>query len=202
MCILKKIALIQRNLMSMDIPKSGYNKFAGFQYHELEDLLPPITQQCFDQELILHFDFTETEAILKVMNWNDANDYIPYTVPMPPITAMNKKMNIMQSEGSYITYLKKYLLVNAFLIMEKSTVEQMTTEAETAPNTKKETPKKDTKRSSDGCVPRAISKALQRISSKGIEIKPETVFAHVNWNGIDDDEKAACREYIDKMGGK
>lgn len=199
MCILKKIAQIQRNLMSMDIPKSGYNKFAGFQYHELEDLLPPITQQCFDQELILHFDFTEKEAILKVMNWNDANDHIAYTVPMPPVTAMNKKMNIMQSEGSYITYLKKYLLVNAFLIMEKSTVEQMTTEPETAPNTEN-TSKKPAK-SCDGVVPHAINKALQRISSKGIEINAETVYAHVNWKGLSDDEKFACREYINKMRG-
>ena len=201
MCILKKIALIQRNLMSMDIPKSGYNRFGGFHYHELEDLLPPITQQCFEQELILHFDFTEKEAILKVMNWNDANDYIAYTVPMPPITAMNKKMNIMQSEGSYITYLKKYLLVNAFLIMEKSTVEQMTPEHEEPKDTSIRNTSV-TKKSCDGVVPHAINKALQRISSKGVEINPETVYAHVNWNGINDDEKAACREYIDKMGGK
>lgn len=185
--------------MSMDIPKSGYNKFAGFQYHELEDLLPPITQQCFDQELILHFDFTEKEAILKVMNWNDANDYIAYTVPMPPITAMNKKMNIMQSEGSYITYLKKYLLVNAFLIMEKSTVEQMTPEYEEP----KDVPMRDTratKKSCDGVVPHAISKALQRISSKGVEINAKTVYAHVNWKQISEDEKFACQEYINKMG--
>lgn len=199
MCILKKIALIQRNLMGMDIPKSGYNKFNKFYYHELEDLLPPITSECFDQELILLFDFTDDTAILKVTNWNDANDYIPYTVPMPEISSLNKGMNIMQSEGSYITYLKKYLLVNAFLIMEKSTVEQMIPEHEEP----KDVPMRDTratKKSCDGVVPHAINKALQRISSKGIEINAETVYAHVNWKGLSDDEKFACREYINKMG--
>ena len=181
MCILKKIAMIQRNLMTQDIPKSGYNKFGNFHYHELEDLLPPITKECFDQELILLFDFTDTEAILKITNWNDAKDFVSYTVPMPPIVEMNKKMNIMQSEGSYITYLKKYLLVNAFLIMEKSTVEQIPFEDDSIE------------------VPNCISKALQRITSKGVEINRKTVYAHVNWKQISDDEKLAAKEYINRM---
>lgn len=198
MCILKKIALVQRNLMSMDIPKSGYNKFAGFNYHELEDLLPPITRECFDQELILHFNFTEAKAILKVMNWNDPNDFVSYTVPMPPITAMNKKMNIMQSEGSYITYLKKYLLVNAFLIMEKSSVEQIVPdESEDEP---KSPPEKQSVKKSEGGVPHAISKALQRIASKGVSINAETVYAHVAWKQLSEDERLACQEYIEQMG--
>lgn len=197
MCLLKKIALIQMNLMSMDIPKSGYNQFAGFHYHELEDLLPPITKECFDQELILLFDFTEDQAILKVTNWNDSKDYIPYTVPMPKIEAMNKKMNIMQSEGSYITYLKKYLLVNAFLIMEKSTAEQITPKMESKPTS--ETSKKEVK-NTDVAVPAGISKALQRIASKGVEINKKTVYAHVAWKQLSEDEKFACQDYINQMG--
>ena len=199
MCILKKIAIIQRNLMSKDIPKSGYNKFAGFNYHELEDLLPPITRECFDQELILLFDFTESEAILKITNWNDAKDFIPYTVPMPEIREMNKKMNIMQSEGSYITYLKKYLLVNAFLIMEKSTVGQIPFEDNSKSIAKEE---KQSTAVSDGVsmeVPKSISKALQRITSKGIEINRKTVYAHVNWKQLDAEEKAAAQNYINSM---
>ncbi|MBQ6344981.1 MAG: ERF family protein [Methanobrevibacter sp.] len=197
MCILKKIAMIQRNLMTQDIPKSGYNKFGNFHYHELEDLLPPITKECFDQELILLFDFTDTEAILKITNWNDAKDFVSYTVPMPPIVEMNKKMNIMQSEGSYITYLKKYLLVNAFLIMEKSTVEQIPFEDDS----KVVAPKKEEKRVNDEPleVPNCISKALQRITSKGVEINRKTVYAHVNWKQISDDEKLAAKEYINRM---
>lgn len=187
--------------MSRDIPKSGYNKFAGFSYHELEDLIPPIYDECFDQELMLHFDFTHSEAILKVTNWNDANDFVKYTLPMPEIVAMNKKMNIMQSEGSYITYLKKYLLVNAFLIMEKSTVEQMNPEEDTissaACNSSSE--KVSQEDSSKVTVPRCITKALERITSKGVEINRQTVYAHVAWRQLDDDETLAAKDYINSM---
>lgn len=181
--------------MSMDIPKSGYNKFSKFKYHELEDLLPPITSECFDQELILLFDFTDDQAILKVTNWNDAKDFVQYVVPMPEITSLNKGMNIMQSEGSYITYLKKYLLVNAFLIMEKSTAEQLAPEQDDPE--RQQTP---VKTGSDCVVPHPISKALQRISSKkDVPINAETVYAHVNWRQISDEEKQACQDYINKM---
>jgi len=180
--------------MSQDIPKTGYNKFAGFHYHELEDLLPVITKECFDQELILLFDFTATEAVLKVTNWNDAKDYIPYTVPMPEIREMNKKMNIMQSEGSYITYLKKYLLVNAFLIMEKSTVEQLTQEKE-----EPEPVKAAKKEIDENVTPQCISKALQRVTAKGLEINRKTVYAHVAWKQLSDFEQEAAKNYINHM---
>ena len=196
MCILKKIAIIQRNLMSKDIPKSGYNNFAGFKYHELEDLIPPITRECFEQELILLFDFTDSEAILKITNWNDAKDFIPYKVPMPEIREMNKKMNIMQSEGSYITYLKKYLLINAFLIMEKSSVEQINRDDHT--HEEKNVSSKPVKNNSD-VVPNCIIKAIQRVTSKGIEINRKTIYAHVNWKQISDEEKNAAKDYINQM---
>ena len=44
-------------------------------------------------------------------------------VPMPEVRELNGGMNIMQSEGAYITYLKRYLLTNMFLIMEKDVVD-------------------------------------------------------------------------------
>lgn len=184
--------------MGQEIQKSGYNKFNKFRYHELEDLIPPITRECFDQELVLVFDFTDSEAILRVTNWNDKNDFVQYTVPMPEITTLNKGMNIMQSEGSYITYLKKYLLVNAFLIMEKSTVELIAPEGKDDSIVEKST----VSREEPSCeieVPKCIGKALQRIAAKGIEINRKTVYAHVNWKGISEDEKLAAQNYINNM---
>jgi len=50
-------------------------------------------------------------------------------------------------------------------------------------------------------TPKCIGKALQRIASKGVEITPETVQAHVNWRQISDDEKEAAKAYIEAMGG-
>ena len=121
--IYKDIAEIQKELMGMKIKKSGKNKFAKFNYHELEDLLPVIVPLCFERELIMNFTFTKEEAILKIRNWNTPGEVVSTRVPMPEVRELNGGMNIMQSEGAYITYLKRYLLTNMFLIMEKDVVD-------------------------------------------------------------------------------
>ena len=123
MSIHQKIARIQKNLMGMKLPKSGENKFANFKYYELEDILPAIFKECYNQELFLEFSFSLEEAQLKVRNWNEPGESVITSVPMPEIVPLNRGMNIMQSEGSYITYLKRYLLTNLFLIMEKDVVD-------------------------------------------------------------------------------
>lgn len=119
----QKIARIQKNLMAMKLPKSGENKFANFKYYELEDILPAIFKECYNQELFLEFSFSLDEAQLKVRNWNEPGESVITSVPMPEIVPLNRGMNIMQFEGSYITYLKRYLLTNLFLIMEKDVVD-------------------------------------------------------------------------------
>lgn len=119
----QKIARIQKNLMAMKLPKSGENKFANFKYYELEDILPAIFKECYNQELFLEFSFSLEESQLKVRNWNEPGESVITSVPMPEIVPLNRGMNIMQSEGSYITYLKRYLLTNLFLIMEKDVVD-------------------------------------------------------------------------------
>lgn len=123
MTIYQKIAGIQKNLLHKELPKSGYNKFGGFKYYELEDILPPIFTECYEQELFIEFSFTNELAQLKIRNWNEPGESVITSVPMPEIVALNKGMNVMQSEGSYITYLKRYLLVNMFLIVEKDVVD-------------------------------------------------------------------------------
>lgn len=119
----QKIARIQKNLMAMKLPKSGENKFANIKYYELEDILPAIFKECYNQKLFLEFSFSLDEAQLKVRNWNEPGESVITSVPIPEIVPLNRGMNIMQSEGSYITYLKRYLLTNLFLIMEKDVVD-------------------------------------------------------------------------------
>lgn len=121
--VYRRIAEVQKELTHKEIPKSGKNKFGGFTYYELEDILPEIFNECFKRELVLDFTFTQTEAILKVRDWNTPGEVASTRAPMPEIREMNSKMNIVQSEGAYITYLKRYLLTNMFLIMEKDIID-------------------------------------------------------------------------------
>lgn len=123
MTIYQKIAGIQKNLLHKELPKRGYNKFGGFKSYKLEDILPSIFTECYEQELFIEFSFTNELAQLKIRNWNEPGESVITSVPMPEIVPLNRGMNIMQSEGSYITYLKRYLLVNMFLIVEKDVVD-------------------------------------------------------------------------------
>lgn len=136
--VYQRIAEIQIELMEMKIPKTGYNRFNKHKYHELEDLIPPILKECFKRELMLDFTFTSDEAILKVRDWNTPADMASTRLPMPKISELNGGMNVAQSEGAFITYFKRYLLTNMFLIMEKDVIDADGEE----PEEKKESAKK------------------------------------------------------------
>lgn len=205
MTVARKIAQIQNTLMGQELPKSGHNNYGKFDYHELEDILPPIQQECFKKELILLFEFTDSEAILKVTNWNNIEDYVPFTVPMPEIEVM-KRMNIMQSEGAYITYLKKYLLSNAFLILEKCVADILEPEEEPKSTSApvKETP--IIKEKTTPSIPKPVNDALLKLNEEGKKINAMNVWAAIDQSVLKGKPalKKECMHYIKQniSGGK
>lgn len=172
MTIYQKIAGIQKNLLQKELPKSGYNKFGNFKYHELEDILPTIFRECYDQELFIEFSFTNELAQLKIRNWNKPGESVITSVPMPEIVPLNRGMNIMQSEGSYITYLKRYLLINMFLIVEKDVVD--------SDNVKHATSKSRSVRTEKVEATGAVQKIREYIHKKdsSLEITPSMINTH------------------------
>lgn len=152
--VYQRIAEIQIELMGMKIPKSGNNRFNKHKYHELEDLIPPILKECFKRELMLDFTFTSDEAILKVRDWNTPSDMASTRLPMPKISELNGGMNVAQSEGAFITYFKRYLLVNMFLIMEKDVIDAEIEEPEEKKESaKRVAPKRETQPKKNGGRP-------------------------------------------------
>lgn len=172
MTIYQKIAGIQKNLLQKELPKSGYNKFGNFKYHELEDILPTIFRECYNQELFIEFSFTNELAQLKIRNWNEPGESVITSVPIPEIVPLNRGMNIMQSEGSYITYLKRYLLINMFLIVEKDVVD--------SDNVKHATSKSRSVRTEKVEVTGAVQKIREYIHKKdsSLEITPSMINTH------------------------
>lgn len=172
MTIYQKIAGIQKNLLQKELPKSGYNKFGNFKYHELEDILPTIFRECYNQELFIEFSFTNELAQLKIRNWNEPGESVITSVPMPEIVPLNRGMNIMQSEGSYITYLKRYLLINMFLIVEKDVVD--------SDNVKHATSKSRSVRTEKVEATGAVQKIREHIHKKdsSLEITPSMINTH------------------------
>jgi hypothetical protein len=220
--IYKKVAEVQCALLSRELPKSGFNKFNKFHYHELEDLLPPIIQECFKRDLMLFFNFTEDAGVLKIKDMNSEGVEMNVRVPMPPIAEL-KTMNLIQSEGAYITYLKRYLLLNTFLITEKDVVDS---DGGKEPPKRPVKPKKPVKPKSKmrpvdppvhehpiskdpndlwpktddpkSEVPKPVADALAKISAKGIPITQEALKNHIPWSSLDTGDRIKCTNYIQK----
>ena len=111
---------VRIELSKLKIEKSGSNKFGGFKYYELDDLIPPIQALCKKYNLITLFSFRADEGILNLLNIDNPLEIIETTTPMPSFEKeLNKKMNLVQTVGTYETYQKRYLLINLFDITEK-----------------------------------------------------------------------------------
>lgn len=121
--IYQKIGEVQYALLNMELPKSGYNKFGKFHYFELKDIMGPIVTECYKQKLLLTFSFMEDYAVLKIRDNESGDLFESNRVSVPELHELNKGMNIMQSYGSYMTYLKRYLLMNTFLLVEDSFID-------------------------------------------------------------------------------
>lgn len=128
MSIYEKLARIQEEVMNTSFSKSGENKFQKYDYFELEDLLQKIIPLTIKYETIIMFSFTE-HGVLKLKDWNPEKGEVSIRVPFPELEAINRGTNKIQSTGAYITYLKRYLLMNMFLIMEKDIVDSNTNNA-------------------------------------------------------------------------
>ena len=122
MSIFKKIADVQMELQKVEFTKSGHNKFGNFKYFELDDIMPCIQTKCYEHDLMMQFLFDEKKATLMIVDVNNGDRFCN-SIPMPAIKELNKKMNVVQSLGAYITYLKRYLLLNTFCICEKSVID-------------------------------------------------------------------------------
>lgn len=164
MSIYEKLARIQEEVMNTSFSKSGENKFQKYDYFELEDLLQKIIPLTIKYETTIMFSFTE-HGVLKLKDWNPEGE-VSIRVPFPELEAINRGTNKIQSTGAYITYLKRYLLMNMFLIMEKDIVDSNTNNTGV-----KETSKKEVSESVTGDP---VQKVREYIHSKDktIEITP------------------------------
>lgn len=128
MNIFEKLTRMQKELLQIPMNKSGKNKFGGFNYYTLDDLLPPITILCEKYGTTLYFNFPVNEqgnsevGELHLINWNNPEDCLIIQVPFPELEKL-PKMNWAQSSGTYQTYLKRYLLLHSFNIIEEEVID-------------------------------------------------------------------------------
>jgi len=116
MNIYQKLQKARIALQNTALKKSGMNKFAGFKYFELGDLLPHINNIFDDLGLFSAFNIKDELATLTVVNTDKPAEAVQFTSPIADASV--KGTTPVQSLGAVHTYLKRYLYLNALEIIE------------------------------------------------------------------------------------
>lgn len=106
------------------LKKSGHNKFAGYHYFELGDFLPTINSLLEKYNLCSNISFDNDMATLTIVNAENTDEKLVFTSPMS--NANLKGCHDVQNLGAVQTYLRRYLWVNAFEIVESDGLDAVT----------------------------------------------------------------------------
>lgn len=112
----RKLQKAKLELAKKDIKKSGKNAYTGFAYFELSDFLPHIVEILESLALCSTINIEEKTAKLEIINTENPEDRTSVTIPIA--TANVKGANDMQNLGATQTYLRRYLYMLAFDIVE------------------------------------------------------------------------------------
>jgi len=129
MSVYKKLQDARIRLQNTPLKKSGHNKFAGYHYFELGDFLPAIQKICSEMSLCGVVSFDHNMAYLQI---NDTEDGTSVMFTSPMSSAALKGCHDVQNLGAVQTYLRRYLWVNAFEIVENDAIEPVTNPNETS----------------------------------------------------------------------
>jgi len=130
MPVLNKLSLARKQLRQIPLKKSGWNGFAKYAYFELQDFLNPIMDIFDELSMIGTVSFDSDDAVLTITDLED-NSSVEFTSPMA--NAEIKGCSPVQNLGGSITYLRRYLWVNAMEILEQDPSEATTGKKGTGP---------------------------------------------------------------------
>lgn len=116
MNVYEKLNEARSKIHTMGLKKSGQNKFAGYQFFELQDFLVPALQVFKEVGLTGFVSFGKEEALLTIVDIESPSEKIVITSPMSE--ANLKGCHPIQNLGAVQTYLRRYLWVAALEIVE------------------------------------------------------------------------------------
>lgn len=187
MNLYEKLGNIQLQLLDTEISKSGHNKFGNFKHYELNDLLPPIIRLCGENKCVSYFSTEENDVFLHLVDLESENSIV-LNMTMPPLEKL-AKMNLMQSKGAYITYVKRYLLLNLFNIVDTEIIDSLN---------QKDNSKRNLKPNSN-VVPEPVQEAIKKLNAKGVEITRKALENHVNLKKMDTKTRKSVIHYLKNM---
>lgn len=146
MTVYAKLQQARVKLQGRKLTKSGKNKFAGYEYFELGDFLPAVQEICNEVGLCGVISFTDGMAYLNIYD-TTSSDCIVFSSPMGSIEL--KGSHNIQNLGAVQTYLRRYMWMAAFEIVEHDALDAGSVE-------KKPEPKPEPKAKSPEPKPRIV----------------------------------------------
>jgi len=122
MSVYKKLQEARVMLHHTQLNKSGKNKFANFNYFELGDFIPQVTDIFNKVGLCGVVSFTGDTAYLTVHE-TEGDGFITFTSPL--VFASVEKTQPIQNLGSTHTYLRRYLWLMCMEITENDVVDSV-----------------------------------------------------------------------------
>lgn len=133
--IYQKINNIKQDFLKSNVKKSGKNKNAGFEYFELVDFMPTLVELMNKYKVYSFISFTEKEATITLINVEKAEEKVIITSPVVDFKSYKYEkdtkgnytgnviedltnMNSIQKMGAIQTYIRRYLYLIAFDIVE------------------------------------------------------------------------------------
>lgn len=111
-----KLSKIRLELQNRQLKKSGQNKFAGFKYYELGDILPTINELSDKYGILNIISYSKDEAVLEIIDIDNPESKLEIKSPMSELTL--KGAHPIQNLGAIETYQRRYLYLTAYEIVE------------------------------------------------------------------------------------
>ena len=122
--VYQKLQAARILLQGKQLKKSGKNKFAGYEYFELQDFLPTVQEIFANTGLCAVFRCDAENATLTIYATDTPESCVVFTAPMA--AAELKGCHPVQNLGASISYLRRYLYVNAMEIVEHDALDATT----------------------------------------------------------------------------
>lgn len=123
MNIYEKLQKMRAELQHQNLKKSGKNKFIGYDYYELSDILPVINDLQSQYKTCSCITFKPDQATLTIYNAEKPEESIEFYTPIAEVNV--KGASPIQTLGAMTTYIRRYLYMTAFEIVEHDYIDSI-----------------------------------------------------------------------------
>lgn len=116
MTLLEKLAAVRLELQQKAPAKSGKNTFSNYDYYELADFMPAVTELMHKHKLVGLFNMDAENAMLRIVDCEKPDDAEVFTLPVREATL--KGAHPIQNLGAMVTYMRRYLWMVAMELVE------------------------------------------------------------------------------------